>query len=143
MLLRVTGMLVGLIAMLATPATAGTLNKASKISEALRSSEGHVEFSDMSARRRHSAVRHQRAGRHHARYHRVPRYRMSRNAAPMMMQNYADQHGMTAYSAANSYASARHSGAVSDFGGTGVVAEARRYIGTNPTGRSSLWTRKA
>ena len=25
------------------------------------------------------------------------------------------------------------------FGGTGIVAEARRYIGTNPTGRSSLW----
>lgn len=25
------------------------------------------------------------------------------------------------------------------FGGSGVVAEARRYIGTNPTGRGSLW----
>ncbi len=24
-------------------------------------------------------------------------------------------------------------------GGTGVVAEARRYLGTNPTGRGSLW----
>ena len=28
---------------------------------------------------------------------------------------------------------------VATFGGTGVVAEARRWIGTNPTGRSSLW----
>ncbi len=25
------------------------------------------------------------------------------------------------------------------FGGSGLVAEARRYIGGNPTGRSSLW----
>ncbi len=25
------------------------------------------------------------------------------------------------------------------FGGSGLVAEARRYLGTNPTGRSSLW----
>ena len=25
------------------------------------------------------------------------------------------------------------------FGGGGLVSEARRYIGTNPTGRSSLW----
>ena len=113
MLLRVTGMLIGLTAMLATPATAGTLNKAPKISELLRSSNGHVEFTDMSARRRHKAVRHQRAVRHHAR-------------------SYS--------SAANSYSSApRNAGAVSDFGGTGVVAEARRYIGSNPTGRSSLW----
>jgi uncharacterized protein (TIGR02594 family) len=30
------------------------------------------------------------------------------------------------------------SGAAS-FGGSGLVAEARRYLGTNPTGRSSLW----
>ena len=27
----------------------------------------------------------------------------------------------------------------SDVGGTGIVAEARRYVGGNPTGRSSLW----
>jgi uncharacterized protein (TIGR02594 family) len=146
MLLRVTGMLIGLTATLATSASAGTLNKAPKFSESLRHSGGHFEFTDMSARRRHSAVRHQRTVRHHARYDRVSRYRVSRAAAPMMMQGYADQHGIAAYSvtansysAANSYASARHAGGVSDFGGTGVVAEARRYIGTNPTGRSSLW----
>jgi uncharacterized protein (TIGR02594 family) len=29
--------------------------------------------------------------------------------------------------------------ALTDFGGSDVVAEARRYLGGNPTGRSSLW----
>ena len=62
------------------------------------------------------------------------------------MQGYADQHGIGTYAiaakpvAANSYASvARHAGGMSDVGGTGLVAEARRYVGTNPTGRSRLW----
>ena len=42
--------------------------------------------------------------------------------------------------AANSYAAVpRTPGAASDFGGTGLVAEARRYLGTNPTNRTSLW----
>jgi uncharacterized protein (TIGR02594 family) len=42
--------------------------------------------------------------------------------------------------AANSYTSATvHPGAMRDVGGVGLVAEARRYLGTNPTGRSSLW----
>ena len=59
-----------------------------------------------------------------------------------------DQHGIAANAAAaiprpaaaNSYASVAHrAGAGSDVGGTGLVSEARRYIGTNPTGRSSLW----
>jgi uncharacterized protein (TIGR02594 family) len=119
MFLRITGMLFGLIALFATPASARTLNKAPEISDSFRHSGGHVEFTDMSARRRHRAVRH------HARRHHVVRYRVGRNAAPV---------------AANSYASmARHAGGMSDVGGTGVVAEARRYIGTNPTGRSSLW----
>ena len=119
MFLRMTGILVGLIALFVTPASAGTLKKASEISESLRHSGGHVEFTDMSARRRHRAVRH------HARRHHVARYRVGRNAKPV---------------AANSYASvARHAGGMSDVGGTGIVAEARRYIGTNPTGRSSLW----
>ena len=62
------------------------------------------------------------------------------------MRGYADQHGIGTYAiaakpvAANSYASvARHAGGMADVGGTGIIAEARRYIGTNPTGRSSLW----
>jgi len=31
------------------------------------------------------------------------------------------------------------SGAGLSFGGSGIVGEARRYLGTNPTGRASLW----
>ena len=116
MFFRMTGILFGLIALLVTPASAGTAKKASEISESLRHSGGHVEFTDMSARRRHRAVRH------HARRHHVARYRVSRNAKP------------------NSYAAvARHAGGMADVGGTGIVAEARRYLGTNPTGRSNLW----
>ena len=49
--------------------------------------------------------------------------------------------------AANSFASVASGGQAMDgpspaglpFGGGGVVAEARRWIGGNPTGRSSLW----
>jgi uncharacterized protein (TIGR02594 family) len=142
MVLRITGILLGLIALFATPASAGTLNKAPEISDSFRHSGGHAEFTEMSARRRHRAVRH------HARkvrHHQVARYRAGRAAAPVT-QGYADQHGVGSAAiavnpvAANSYASVgHHAGAMSDVGGSGLVAEARRYIGTNPTGRSSLW----
>ncbi len=48
----------------------------------------------------------------------------------------SDRHGV----AVNSHASGAYtSGAGSDGGGVGLVAEARRYIGGNPTGRSALW----
>lgn len=148
MVLRMTGMLLGLTALVATPASAGALKKASGFSEAHRLAGG--EFTDMSARRKRHAVRH------HAR-HVKPRqtrhHRVARGAAPTMLV-YADSHGvgaapMMAHPAvANSYAAVprRHvamsrstAGAMPDFGGSGLVAEARRYIGTNPTGRSSLW----
>ncbi len=139
MFLRITGMLFGLIALFATPASAGTLNKAPEISDSFRQSGGYVEFTDMSARRRHRVVRH------HARRHHVARYRVNRQVSPML-QGHVDQHGIAASSvaahpaAANSYASVGHrAGAMSDVGGSGLVSEARRYIGTNPTGRSSLW----
>jgi uncharacterized protein (TIGR02594 family) len=61
----------------------------------------------------HSSHRHH--GRHHA--------RVSRRHA---IEQSAD-------SAAASFAT------TSDFGSSNVVAEARRYIGSNPTGRSRLW----
>lgn len=41
--------------------------------------------------------------------------------------------------ARESFASVSPAPAVTLGGGGGVVAEARRYIGTNPTGRSALW----
>jgi uncharacterized protein (TIGR02594 family) len=64
---------------------------------------------------RHAQFRHSHHGyRHHAR------------AAREATLQSAD-------SAAHSFAT------TSDFGSSNVVAEARRYIGSNPTGRSRLW----
>ena len=42
---------------------------------------------------------------------------------------------MTAYEAAQSHSNSASAG----FTGNSLVEDARRYIGTNPTGRSSLW----
>ena len=39
----------------------------------------------------------------------------------------------------NAQASANASASFAGFGSSNVVSEARRYIGTNPTGRSALW----
>lgn len=39
----------------------------------------------------------------------------------------------------NAQASTQSGSAFSGFGSSNVVSEARRYIGTNPTGRSALW----
>lgn len=45
-----------------------------------------------------------------------------------------------ARAARNSYAAATTGvGSFGSFGGSGLVSEARRYIGTNPTGKSALW----
>jgi uncharacterized protein (TIGR02594 family) len=67
-----------------------------------------------------------------------------RRTGPAFVAGIPDQHGVPGVAghsvAAHSFASAApRSGARPDVGGTGLVAEARRYIGTNPTGRSSLW----
>ena len=156
MLLRITGMLLFSIALFTVPASARTLNKASnkapEFSDSLRQPGGHAEFTEMSARRRHHAKRHH-AKRHHARRHHAGRrhqYRQSRagfvrRMGPVFVAGIPDRHGVPGVAgrsvAAHSFASAAasRSGARPDFGGTGLVAEARRHIGTNPTGRSSLW----
>jgi len=154
------------IAFVATPASARTLKSAPDFSTSLRASGGPVEFNDMSAKRRHNAVRHS------------ARYRLPRHARAAAVNSWGhgaiDQHSVVtnsyapaaAYSdapaasnayarkakrkasAANAYASAANSyasvpdqsgaGAYSG-GGGGLVAEAKRYMGTNPTGRGSLW----
>jgi uncharacterized protein (TIGR02594 family) len=47
---------------------------------------------------------------------------------------------LAARAARNSYAAATTGvGSFGSFGGSGLVSEARRYIGTNPTGKSALW----
>jgi len=50
-------------------------------------------------------------------------------------QSRRSRRAMSAYDAAQSHSNSAFAG----FTGNSVVEEARRYIGTNPTGRSSLW----
>lgn len=81
-----------------------------------------------SARPHHGASRHDHAhhSKHHARKHYGHRYR------------HHARRGR--YAAAAATAEASTSQGFGGFGGSNIVAEARRYIGSgNPTGRSSLW----
>jgi uncharacterized protein (TIGR02594 family) len=83
------------------------------------------------------------AVRHHARRHQAVRHRAAKRYVvresayrqPARWSAPATRHGVVA---ANAYASA-NAQAGTGFGGGGLVAEARRYLGGNPTGRSSLW----
>jgi uncharacterized protein (TIGR02594 family) len=52
----------------------------------------------------------------------------------MQVQGFADSYASLASSAASGEMTAS-----GGFGSSGIVAEARRYIGGNPTGRGSLW----
>jgi uncharacterized protein (TIGR02594 family) len=81
--------------------------------------------SPASARPRHSghhAHSHHKTYNHTSRHHGRRHMRVSRHQATMQ----------SADSAAESFSG-------SGFGSSNVVAEARRYIGSNPTGRSRLW----
>jgi uncharacterized protein (TIGR02594 family) len=154
MVLRITGMLVCLIGLSAAPAVAKPVSKERDAAHRQAAESDHV--TEWSARKRHRAARHHARKRHHVVRHRVPRHVQ---AVPAMT-GIGELHGVPGSSyapavshtkvhapasrakirAANSYASAgAHPGAMRDVGGTGLVAEARRYLGTNPTGRSSLW----
>ena len=80
------------------------------------------------------AGRHQRqqAARHRSRQHAVG---MPSHRQPAPWGAATRRHG----AAANAYASADAQVATGFGGGGGLVSEARRYLGGNPTGRSSLW----
>jgi uncharacterized protein (TIGR02594 family) len=97
-----------------------------------------VVSSPASARpHRHSAERH--AYVHHARHHHYRHHasgsRFERSAAQLQASGFADT--QASYDPnANSGGMATSSGFG---GGSGLVSEARRYIGGNPTGRGSLW----
>jgi uncharacterized protein (TIGR02594 family) len=147
--------------------TAASAKHSDKVAETPRASDmvgfadlsefGELGFTDMSAWRRYQVARHP-VWRHHAARHRAqqlartpgeqhdvggaPASRSERRrglreaALPRTAVLMHEQNG----DAANSYAAVpRSAGAASDFGGTGLVAEARRYLGTNPTNRTSLW----
>lgn len=80
-----------------------------------------------SAKPHHGASRHFHAhhSKHHAKKHYGHRYR------------HHARRGR--YAAAAASAETPTSQGFGGFGGSNVVAEARRYIGGNPTGRSRLW----
>jgi uncharacterized protein (TIGR02594 family) len=101
-----------------------------------------------SARSHHGIVRYAHAHRH-ARYagrhtgrhfaHRHYRHivrgsRWERGVAQMQAHGFADTHASLSPSAG--FGDITTSGS---FGSSNVVAEARRYLGGNPTGRGSLW----
>jgi uncharacterized protein (TIGR02594 family) len=85
---------------------------------------------------RHSAERH--AYVHHARHHHYRHHarssRFERSAAQLQASGFADT--QASYDP-NANGGASTSGGFG--GGSGLVSEARRYVGGNPTGRGSLW----
>jgi len=86
---------------------------------------------------RHSAERHVYV--HHARHHHYRHHarssRFERSAAQLQASGFADTQASYDPNANAGGASAGGSFG----GGSGLVSEARRYIGGNPTGRGSLW----
>ncbi len=82
-----------------------------------------------SARPSHGAGRHAHAQSHHVRHHHTARhYRHARRLRAPQSE-----------ASASPWENPAFAGPAPGFGGSDVVAEARRYIGGNPTGRSSLW----
>jgi uncharacterized protein (TIGR02594 family) len=106
-----------------------------------------VSVTPASARSHHGAGRHARAyhAGHHARHYAHVRHRhiarvsrWDRGVAKMQAKGFAAANA----SFADTNATLTPTGGVAastSFGSSGVVAEARRYIGGNPTGRGSLW----
>lgn len=97
-------------------------------------------FSSPAAARphRHSAERHayvHHASRHHHYRHHARSSRFERSAAQLQAGGFANT--QASYDPNANAAGAGVSGGFG--GGSGLVSEARRYIGGNPTGRGSLW----
>lgn len=94
---------------------------------------------------RHSAQRHayvHHAAHHASRYHHDRHYarssRFERGAAQLQASGFANS--QASYNPNVDSGMAGGGMAMSGgFGGSGLVSEARRYLGGNPTGRGSLW----
>ncbi|QOZ72474.1 MULTISPECIES: TIGR02594 family protein [Bradyrhizobium] len=90
---------------------------------------------------RHSAERH--AYVHHARHHHYRHHarssRFERRAAQLQASGFADSQASYDPSANGGGMTSNAVSGGSFGGGSGVVSEARRYLGGNPTGRGSLW----
>jgi uncharacterized protein (TIGR02594 family) len=96
---------------------------------------------------RHSAERHAHA--HHARHHHYRHHarssRFERSAAQLQASGFGetqasyDPNANSGGTARNAMASNAVASSGGFGGGSGLVSEARRYLGGNPTGRGSLW----
>ena len=126
---------------------------------ALCSTSIAVAATPASARPHHGAGRHARAyhAGHHARHyaHRHVKHlarasRWERGVAQMQAGGFADTNAAFTNAAFTNAALPDHNStltppggamapAAASFGPSNVVAEARRYLGGNPTGRGSLW----
>jgi uncharacterized protein (TIGR02594 family) len=92
---------------------------------------------------RHSAERH--AYVHHARHHHYRHHarssRFERSAAQLQASGFADT--QASYNPNANIGGMANNGMAASGGGfgggSGLVSEARRYVGGNPTGRGSLW----
>lgn len=91
---------------------------------------------------RHSAERHGYV--HHARHHHYRHHargsRFERSAAKLQASGFADT--QASYDPNTNVGGMANNGMAAGGGfggGSGLVSEARRYIGGNPTGRGSLW----
>ncbi|HVX99275.1 MAG TPA: TIGR02594 family protein [Pseudorhodoplanes sp.] len=104
------------------------------------------------ARQRTAHARHRYARKHVARRHTRAPYEQAEGFAPARAEDhFADagaQYAMQTEPAGRRSRPRRHAadssfdtaaGGYHGFGGGDLVSEARRYIGGNPTGRSSLW----
>ena len=126
------------------------------IALALCSAAIAVSATPASARSHHGAGRHARAyhaghyARHHARHYAHVRHRhvervsrWDRGVAQMQAKGFADANATFVDQNSTLTPTGGAAGPVSfgssSFGSSGVVAEARRYLGGNPTGRGSLW----
>jgi uncharacterized protein (TIGR02594 family) len=85
---------------------------------------------------RHYAERHMR----HSYRHLARTSRWERGVAQMQAYGFADSNASinTSFNTSAGPSVGSFSG-ISSFGSSGIVSEARRYIGGNPTGRGSLW----
>lgn len=96
---------------------------------------------------RHSAERHAHA--HHARHHHYRHHarssRFERSAAQLQASGFGDTQASydpnanSGGTARNAMASTAVASSGGFGGGSGLVSEARRYLGGNPTGRGTLW----
>jgi uncharacterized protein (TIGR02594 family) len=95
--------------------------------------------------------RHAHVARHHVQHHHARTVAVTPSVnfgGPASMPSYAPVDGTAAYASVPRARGASHhrapsasapAASVGGFNGNALVAEARRYLGTNPTGRRSLW----